>query len=60
VLLVEGHRTEVDDLHRSLLLEAGFDQLALVGANDALADGLLNLPETRLDLVLIRGGAELP
>jgi hypothetical protein len=60
VLLVEGHRTEVDDLYRSLLLEAGFDQLALVSANDALADGLLDLPETRLDLTLIRGGAELP
>src|SRR6185437_11572395 len=51
ILLVEGYCAEVDDLHRALLLEAGLDELALVRAHDALADGLLHLLEACLDFV---------
>src|SRR5690348_3442627 len=60
ILLVEGHCTEVDDLHRALLLEAGLDELALVRTHDALADGFLHLLEACLDFLLVRGGTELP
>src|SRR5205823_5516811 len=59
VLLVEGHRAEVDDLHRAMLLEARLDQLALVGTHYALGNGVLDLSKTGLDLAPVRRGAKL-
>src|SRR5439155_17268184 len=59
ILLVEADGTEVDDLHRTLLLEPRLDELALVGADDALGDRLLDLAEPFLDLLAVRGRAEL-
>src|SRR5262249_3342418 len=60
VLFVERYRAEVDDLHRALLLETSLDQPALIGTNDPLGDGLLDLPQPHLDLISVRRGAELP
>src|SRR5438034_1279657 len=59
ILLVEADRTEVDDLHRTLLLKPGLDEFTLVGADDALGDRLLDLAEPLLDLLAVRGRAEL-
>ncbi len=53
VLLVEGHGDEVDQLHRPTALEAGLDQLGLVGPHHALGDRLLDHVEARADLSLV-------
>jgi len=59
VLLVERDCAEVDDFHRPVKLESCLDQLALVGPDNALGDGLFHLTKTALDFLSLGGGAEL-